>query len=80
MGFIQHYKDYEIWESDRPGAACKGAKKSTSIQVRQYKGLAEGYLLSKQISFKLGVGENERRKKAIEKAKKYIDKNEIIKL
>jgi len=74
MAFIENYKNFQLWESDRHGKDVKGTKLTSSIQIRDYR-VREGYLLVKQISFKLGNWEN--RLKAILKAKRLIDEGSI---
>jgi hypothetical protein len=64
------YKGYTIVESSRPGAAVKGTKITSSIQVR--KSCGDGYLLKKQISFP--VNNAVKKAEAYEKAKKFVDK------
>lgn len=68
-----HYKYFNIEESTRHGKAVKGQKKTSSIQIQQPFG--EGYLLRKTISFP--AHDCEKRKEAIEKAKKLIDDGKI---
>lgn len=65
---IQSLNGMVIFESDGHGKACNGAKKTTGIQVRQY--MVEGYLLLN--TFNYPIGDNDKRNKAIEKARKYI--------
>lgn len=80
MAFIHTYKEHQIWQSDRHGKACVGAKQTTSIQVRDYSisvhasflGKSGGnYLLLKQFSYPMH--DMTKRAKAIEKAKAFID-------
>lgn len=76
MALIEHYKNYEIWESDGHGKAVAGTKRTSSIQVRDYKGASRGYFLVKQVKFT--VGNNESRGSAITKARLHIDRHEKL--
>lgn len=67
---MEEYRGYIIADSRGHGKAVKGAKKVTTIQVREP--LKEGYLLKAQIRYKVGdiVG----RVKAVEYAKAFVDR------
>ena len=67
------YKGFEIVESSRHGQAVIGTKKTSSIQIRH--DLGNGYLCLKSISFP--VMDEEKKNKAIEKAKQLIDAGKI---
>lgn len=63
------YKGYNIVESSGHGKACKGLKKSSSIQVRE--SLPDGYLLKKQ--FRFTIGDSGGWARAINAAQEYVD-------
>jgi hypothetical protein len=68
--------EFEIWESDGHGRSTgkpgNYSKKTTGIQVREYMP-GGGYLLL--TTFNFPVLDNEKRKNAIEKARKYINES-----
>ena len=66
------YKGYDIVESIRHGKACNGAKKTNSIQVRLDIS-TDGYLMLKSYSYP--INDVEKKKKAIDKAVKFINKH-----
>ncbi len=66
---IEELAGMQIWESDGHGKTVKGAKKTSSIQVREYIG-PSGYLLLKTINYP--IGNKEKRNAAIQKARDYI--------
>lgn len=68
---IESLNGFQIWQSDGHGKACKGQKSTTGIQVREY--IGTGYLLLKNINFP--VGNETKRKIAIQKARDYILNN-----
>jgi hypothetical protein len=65
------YKGYIIAQSKGHGKSVKGTKEIASIQVQDHNTVRFGYLILKYFSFK--VNDNDRKEKAIEKAKKFID-------
>lgn len=67
----QQYKGFTIAISKGHGKAVKGTKSTATIQVQDHNTIKDGYLLLKQISFP--VGDSEKKQKAIDKAKEYID-------
>jgi hypothetical protein len=67
----QIYRVYAIVESNRHGKACNGRKVTSSIQVRDYKGYENGYLLLKEIRF--NVGDVASKERAYDKAYSWID-------
>lgn len=71
MAKIEDYRGKVIFESDGHGKASKGAKKSSSMQVRD--NVPGGYLLLKTVSFK--VGDEIGRLNAILKCRRYIDED-----
>lgn len=66
------YKGFYIVESARHGKACKGLKKTSSIQIRNSYDLDGSYILMKQIRFI--IGDQKSKERAIVKAKEFIDK------
>jgi hypothetical protein len=71
------YKGYTIKQASQTGGkAGKGNNKTSTIQVRQE--LKEGYLLRKQIRYK--VDDPEGMKNAVQKAKDWADDNPTIKV
>jgi len=65
---IENLNGMVIFESDGHGKACKGDKKTSGIQVRQY--IGNGYLLLANFGFP--INDKEAKNKAIEKARIYI--------
>ena len=68
---VESLNGFQIWESDGHGKACKGQKRTTGIQVREY--IGTGYLLLHTINFPMG--DENKRKTAIQKAREYILNN-----
>lgn len=68
---IEEYKGKIIFDSDSHGSSCKGAKKTTGMQVRE--NVPGGYLLLK--TFNYPVGNIEARNKVIAKCRAYIDED-----
>ena len=67
------YKGYEICDSNPTGGkAGKGKNITATIQIRDHN-MSGGYLLKKQIRYTINKSDD--RKKAIKKAREYIDKN-----
>jgi hypothetical protein len=65
------YKGYIIAESRGSGKACRGLKKTSTIQVQDYSQTLSGFQLKKQFQFK--VSDLVDKNRAIHRAKKFID-------
>lgn len=68
---VEDYRDKTIFDSDGHGKACKGDKKTTGMQVRDY--IGSGYLLLKTVNYK--IGDIDARNNAIKKCRAYIDED-----
>jgi hypothetical protein len=66
-------QEYKIQVSRGHGKACRGLKKTATIQVIEP--LPAGYLVKKQFQFK--VGDLLSKKKATEKAEDWIKNHEL---
>lgn len=63
-------KLFEISTSEGHGKTVKGLKETSTVQVKDFRGLSEGFLLIGQFSYK--VGDKESFKKALKKAGKLL--------